>query len=191
MKRALRHIVPAAIFLFTTAPAGAADLRIDPVKSHAEFGVRLLWVSTVSGVFDNIRGDIAIDRINQTAVVDAVIDADSIRMESARLRRWVLAPEFFDSVHYPQIQFVSTPTPLESLTHGGTLQGRLTIRGITRDVDFRLLPSPCPTESMDGCVVQVQGTIDRTDFDMLGRRGALSDRVNLGLIIVLAMPEAY
>lgn len=166
----------------------AADLRIDPDKSHAEFGVRLLWVSTVSGVFDNIRGDVSVDHTKETAIVNAVIDAESIRMESARLRRWVLAPEFFDAVHYPQILFVSAPTPLESLIHGGTLHGNLTIRGITHEVDFRLIASPCDPATMRECTIQVQGIIDRTRFGMQGRRGALSDRVNLGMVIVVTLP---
>jgi len=184
----MRHLFSAIALLLSAAPLAAADLRIDPVRSRAEFSVRLLWVSNVSGAFDGIRGDVSIDHAAQTAVVRADIDTESIRMESARLRRWVLAPEFFDSVHYPTIHFESSPTPLLLLTEGGDVEGKLTLRGITQPVTFHLQGNRCSPESLVGCVLQLQGMIDRTDFEMRGRRGALADRVNLGMAIVLEAP---
>lgn len=181
----MRHLLWAIALMLSAASVSAADLRIDPTHSRAEFAVRLLWVSTVSGSFEGIRGDMSIDPKARTAVVRAVLDTESIHMESARLRRWVLAPEFFDAVHYPQILFTSEPLPLELISRGGDVDGQLTLRGITRPVTFRLQATRCPADALDGCVLQLQGMIDRTDFEMRGRRGALSDRVNLGMAIVL------
>ena len=183
----MRHLLP-AIAMLLSAPLSAADLRIDPTRSRAEFSVRLLWVSTVSGSFDGIRGDLVIDRAARTAVVNADIDTESIRMDSARLRRWVLAPEFFDAKHHPRIHFESEPTALQLLSEGGDVQGKLTMRGVTQPVTFRLQANRCPPDALAGCVLQLQGMIDRTDFEMRGRRGALSDRVNLGMAIVLTPP---
>lgn len=176
-----------ALFL-SAAPISAADLRIDVLRSRAEFSVRLLWVSTVSGSFDGIHGDVVINPVTKTAVVRADLKTESIHMESTRLRRWVLAPEFFDAEHHPDIHFESLPAPLSVLTGGGTVEGSLTLRGITRPVSFRLSPNHCAPESMEGCVMQLQGSIDRTDFNMVGRRGALSDKVFLGMAIVMARP---
>ncbi|HXP00323.1 MAG TPA: YceI family protein [Luteibacter sp.] len=184
----MRHLLSAIALLLSAAPLSAADLRIDPVRSRAEFSVRLLWVSTVSGSFEGIRGELVIDHAAQTAVVDADIDTESIKMESARLRRWVLAPEFFDAKHHPTIHFESQPTPLQLLSQGGDVEGKLTMRGVTQPVTFRLQANRCPPQALAGCVLQLQGIIDRTDFEMRGRRGALSDRVNLGMAIVLTPP---
>ncbi|WP_285403238.1 YceI family protein [Luteibacter sp. ME-Dv--P-043b] len=184
----MRHLLWAIALLLSTMPVSAADLRIDPTRSRAEFSVRLLWVSTVSGSFENIRGELAIDHEARTAIVRADLATESITMESARLRRWVLAPEFFDAVHYPQIQFVSEPLPLDLISQGGDVKGQLTMRGITRPATFHLQANRCPPDALAGCVLQLQGMIDRTDFEMRGRRGALSDRVNLGMAIVLSPP---
>jgi len=184
----MRFLLPAIALLLTTTPLAAADLHIDPLRSRAEFSVRLLWVSTVSGSFDGIRGEVSIDRQARTAVVKADIDTESIRMESARLRRWVLAPEFFDAEHHPQIHFVSLPVSLHTLSGGSDIEGSLTLRGITRPVTFHLEPNHCSADAMAGCVLQLEGSIDRTDFDMRGHRGALSDRVTLGMAIVLSAP---
>jgi polyisoprenoid-binding protein YceI len=184
----MRHLLSAIVALLAATPLSAADLRIDPVRSKAEFNVRLLWVSTVTGSFEGIRGQLAIDPATQGAVVSADIDTASVRMESARLRRWVLAPEFFDASRHPQIHFESAPLSLQVLSDGGDVAGRLTIRGVTRPVTFQVLPNHCPIHALAGCVLQLKGSIDRTDFEMRGRRGALSDRVNLGMAIVLTRP---
>jgi polyisoprenoid-binding protein YceI len=184
----MRHLLSAIVALLAAAPLSAADLRIDPVRSHAEFSVRLLWISTVTGSFEGIRGELVIDPARQTAVVSADIDTASVRMESSRLRRWLLAPEFFDASRHPQIHFESSPLSMQLLSDGGDVQGRLTLRGVTQPVTFHLQANHCPPHDLAGCVLQLKGTIDRTDFEMRGRRGALSDRVNLGLAIVLTRP---
>lgn len=49
-------------------------------------------------------------------------------MESSRLRRWVLAPGFFDAKRFPSIHFESSPTPLHLLSEGGDVKGKLTLR---------------------------------------------------------------
>jgi polyisoprenoid-binding protein YceI len=174
-----------AVLLLASLPAHAADYRIDPARSHADFGVRLLWLSQVSGRFEEIDGDVTLSTLHDTAVVDAHITVDSIHMSSDRVRRWVLAPEFFDVSHYPSIHFVSEPVSLTMLEKGGSLDGTLTVRGVTRPAHFELLPSRCPLTEPQECVIAVKGTIQRSDFGMIGHRAALSDRVELGMMISL------
>ena len=118
-------------------------------------------------------------------MVDARITVDSIQMGSERIRRWVLAPEFFDVEHYPTIHFVSEPITLATLEKGGDLEGTLTLRGVARPAHFELLPSPCPLHEPQQCAIAVRGTIQRSDFGMTGHRAALSDKVELGLSISL------
>ncbi|WP_114240916.1 YceI family protein [Dyella sp. C9] len=173
------------LLLLAILPARAADYRIDPARSHADFGVRLLWLSQIAGRFQEIDGDVTLSALHDTAVVDAHITVDSVHMDSDRIRRWVLAPEFFDVSHYPSIHFVSAPIALAMLEKGGSLDGTLTLRGITRPAHFQLLPSHCPLESPQQCVIAVHGTIQRSDFGMSGHRAAVSDKVELGMLISL------
>ncbi|WP_267225763.1 YceI family protein [Dyella silvae] len=174
-----------AVLLLASVPAHAADYRIDPARSHADFGVRLLWLSQISGRFEEIDGDVTLSTLHDTAIVDAHITVDSIHMSSDRVRRWVLAPEFFDVSHYPSIHFISEPVSLTLLEKGGDLDGTLTVRGVTRPAHFELLPSRCPLAEPQQCVIAVKGTIQRSDFGMNGHRTALSDRVELGMMISL------
>jgi len=84
------------LFALVLCPARGADYRIDSPHSHAEFAVRLLWVRQINGRFTDIHGDVTLNPLRDTAVVQATVDVDSVAMTSARLRRWVLDPEFFD-----------------------------------------------------------------------------------------------
>lgn len=181
----LRAAVCLVLALATACTLHAADYRIDPARSHAEFGVRLLWLTQVTGSFERIDGEVTLSARRDVAVVDAHIAVDSIRMSSERFRRWVMAPEFFDVEHYPTIHFVSEPVPVASLEHGGELFGTLTLRGISRPARFELLPSPCPLDRPSDCRIEVRGDIQRSDFGMTGHRTALSDQVRLGLIIAI------
>jgi polyisoprenoid-binding protein YceI len=178
-----------AITLLLLPPAAFAapdDLHIDAARSRADFDVRMLWLTRVTGVFNSIRGDIIVNHETQAAVVHATIELSSLEMDNARFRRWVLEPEFFDEKNYPEITFDSDPLSLEALANGHVLEGALTIRGITQHERFTLLSSNCTPVRFRGCTLAARGSIDRTDFGMRNRRGALADRVDLALEIGVA-----
>lgn len=167
--------------------ARSTDYRIAADRSSADFAIRLLWLHTIKGHFTQIAGQVRLDP-NGRAIVDARIHADSITMDSARSRGWALGPEFFDAAHHPTIHFLSNPVELTTLTLGGTLDGRLSLRGVTRPVHFQLLPSHCRSLGAADCVIEARGNISRSAFGMLAHRTALSDQVQLGLSIVLVTP---
>jgi polyisoprenoid-binding protein YceI len=164
-------------------------MRIDDSRSHVDFGVRLLWLRNVEGRFQQIDGEVSVSPHHDEARVQARINVSSIQMDSERFRRWVMAPEFFDAEHYPTIYFRSAPIPLSLFEQGGALDGTLTIRGISRSVRFQIQPSGTPClATAQACVINLSGSLQRSDFGMLGHRTALSDRVDLGLQIAL-QPE--
>lgn len=182
-RAALTPLLLAALLMLR--PALGADYRIDNTHSHAEFSVRLLWVRQISGRFEQIHGDITLNPLRDTAVVEATVEVDSVAMTSARLRRWVLDPEFFDVRRYPTIHFVSAPLPVRALDHGGDLPGTLTLRGVTRAVHFRLEPANCTLRAGAPCRIVVRGDIRRSDYGMNSHSTAVADTVRLGLLITL------
>jgi polyisoprenoid-binding protein YceI len=183
VRRAFFAVLLASLALAAPA-ARSTDYRIDPARSHATFGVRLLWLRTISGRFSLIAGEVKLDPHGR-ASIDARITMDSVAMDSERLRRWVLAPEFFDAVAYPTIRFVSEPIPVSMLTSGGGLDGKLSLRGVTLPVHFELLPVTCETITAAACLIQAQGLVSRSAFGMTSHRTALSDHVQLGFSIAL------
>lgn len=178
----------AALLLAATAANATTneqgDYRIDPTRSQAEFSVRLLWLRSIQGRFTRIAGNVQLER-HDMATVDARVALDSVTMPSARTRAQMLGPDFFDARRYPRIRFQSDPLPAARLTQGGIMEGRLTLRGITRHVRLHLRPAHCRQLAARACVIDVRGTIRRSDFGMNAYRAALSDKVTLGLQIAL------
>jgi polyisoprenoid-binding protein YceI len=176
----------AAVTLLGLALAAhASPVRVWHIRSapsHVDFGIRLLWLHTIHGRFGQIDGSVE-PRADDRVVVDARVAVDSLSMESQRLRRWVLDEEFFDAARYPTLHFVSAPVARGALDEGGTLDGQLTLRGVTRPVHFELLPARC---TADACLVEARGELRRSEFGMTGHRAVLSDRVELALSIAIA-----
>jgi polyisoprenoid-binding protein YceI len=163
-------------------------VELDSVRSHATFGVKVMWLVTVHGRFGKVGGIVDVDRFRNFASVDARIDANAVEMGTKSYEDWVKSDEFFDVAHYPEIRFVSESFPLQRLRRGGELSGTLTIRGVEQPETFKLEAADCDRPAYD-CPIIVSGAIRRSAFGMRSRRGALSDKVDLHFE-VFAIPSA-
>lgn len=146
------RFAPANAFRFTSfalacglafaAPAAAEveTFSIDSAHSFANWELRHV-VARTSGTFHDIKGTVALDTNNLArSSVNAVISVYSLN--SSHLRRDVhtLTDEFLDARNYPEMKFVSTSVNPNSAERG-TLQGQLTLHGVTRPVtmDYQIL----------------------------------------------------
>jgi polyisoprenoid-binding protein YceI len=165
--------------------ATGTDYRIDSSSSEAIFRVRLFWVDNVSGEFTHVDGDVARGPGSDSWIVDASIPVQSVAMPSTRMRKWLLAPSFFDAQHHPTIHFVSNPVALTQLDEGGTLTGYLTLRGVTAPIHFAVEPVHCGQPATTPCKILLRGMLQRSTFGMTSDRLAISDSVDLNLSITL------
>ena len=164
-------------------------IQLDSTRSHAEFGVKVMWLVGVHGRFGKVAGAVEVDRFRNFATVDARIDANAVEMGTKTYEDWVKSPEFFDVAEHPDIHFVSEAFPLQRLRKGGPLSGTLTIRGVEQPATFELSPSTCDKPAYD-CPIVVAGSIRRSAFGMRSRRGALSDKVDLHFeVFAVPSPE--
>lgn len=186
-RRALVRAAAWLALLLPALPVHAAfpGYRIDSTRSQAVFTVRLLWLHEFDGRFGHIDGAVLAGPREGTVVVSAAIAVDSVAMSSPRMRRWVLSREFFDGADYPFIRFVSDPLPQDVLERGGTMPGRLSLRGVTAPVRFQLHPLRCDGAPPAPCRIALDGSLRRGDFGMDAHRTALSDQVRLNLAIAL------
>ena len=165
-------------------PADVEHWHIDPARSQARFRVRLFGVVPIGGWFDRFEGEVGVDRVRGIATVSATLDATKVRMNRPSHTTWAKSPEFFHADAHPSIRFVSLDLPLSRLTDGGRIDGTLTLRGITRKVEFRLDDADCALDEDSICRVVVTGAVDRSDFGMTTRRGTVADRVSFTLRLV-------
>lgn len=170
----------------TWQPAANRSLAIDRERSNATFAVRLIWWQTIRGRFEDVRGSVHVDPRDGLARIHARIAVGSVRVHPAHYRHRMLAKNFFDAATYPQITYISSPTPIADLRHGGHLHGELAMHGVTRPLSLQIADTRCPETGLAGCVFHLQGWIDRTRFGMNAHRTLVSTRVRLDLVIQLA-----
>lgn len=179
----MRHSLCASLIVAGLVPVASAEvLRIDGARSEAAFEVRAMWVKRIDGRFAHVEGVIEADRERGSYVVDVRIAGGSVLMDRESHEEWARSPEFFDTERHPWIQFRTNALAGSRLREGGALRGTLTLRGISREVEFEILPSECERPGLD-CPVRARGELERTDFGMDARRMFVSDKVRLSFNI--------
>ena len=132
----------AGLVLLGTCAHATPPLTIDAARSHVEFGVRVLWFGKVVGVLQRLEGTVHALGAGRVRV-DVRVDARALRMQNRDYERFASGPGFFDSAQYPDIEFRSAPFALRRIASGGPVSGQVTLRGITHEVEFQMLPQPC------------------------------------------------
>lgn len=140
------------------ATAGAAQYRIDAGRSEVTFKARSRLVDAV-GRFHRFGGEMSVDpRDLRTATLTLSVDAASIDTNNRKRDDHLRSADFFDVTRHPLVRFESVR--IVPATRGAAVHGRLTIRGITREVAV-----PVEVEIGDGNIV-ARGAfaLDRQDY---------------------------
>jgi polyisoprenoid-binding protein YceI len=110
--------------------------NVDPVHSSIGFVARHLMISKVRGTFGTFSGTLTIAEDPLQSKVEASADVASITTGDDARDTHLKSPDFFDVEKYPIMTLVSTG--IESDGSDYVLHANLTIRGITKPVDFEL-----------------------------------------------------
>lgn len=118
--------------------AQSTKWELDPAHSSAEFAVRHMMVSTVTGRFKSVRGSILLDGSSvENSKVEAEIDATSVDTGVADRDNHLKSADFFDVTNHPKLTFRSSHILPEG-DEEGRMDGDLTIRGTTRPVTLKV-----------------------------------------------------
>ena len=109
---------------------------IDPTHSEVSFTVRHLMVSKVRGVFTRFNGELTVGENVLDSAVTATVDMTSIDTREANRDAHLRSPDFFETDKYPEMTFVSTAIRPDG--DDFVLVGDLTIKGVTKQVEFEL-----------------------------------------------------
>jgi polyisoprenoid-binding protein YceI len=126
-----------ALLASLSASAQTSNWNIDPAHSTAQFTVRHLGISNVSGSFTKVSGSVVLnDKDITQSQVTATIDVNSIDTRVEMRDKDLKSPNFFDVEKYPTIEFKSK----KIVNNAGKQQliGDLTIHGTTREVTLDL-----------------------------------------------------
>jgi polyisoprenoid-binding protein YceI len=170
----------------TDAPT-LPPLVFDPAQSQASFKVRLRIMRPAVGHFLDVRGELQPDGAKQRVAVE--VDPRRLRFEGpAWMGRVTRSADFLAVDAHPRIAFRSDPFAPALLRTGGEMRGELTLRGQTRPVAFKVLPSACDTPGR-GCPIAVTGKVSRHAFGMDSYRLSVRDAVEFDFRVRLK-PEA-
>jgi polyisoprenoid-binding protein YceI len=136
MLKTQRSVLLAVVIVVVTTISAFAEpptWNIDPAHSTAQFTVRHMAISNVTGNFTKVSGSVALDEKDVTrSQVNASIDVSSVFTRVEMRDKDLRSPNFFDVEKYPTIEFKSKSIR----KNGDKLQmvGDLTIHGTTREV---------------------------------------------------------
>ncbi len=162
-------LASAVVLASVTALAQTATWNIDPAHSTAQFTVRHLGISNVTGSFTKVTGSVVLnDKDITQSLVSASIDVNSVDTRVEARDKDLKSDHFFDVEKYPTIEFKSK----KITSSGGKLQviGDLTIHGTTHEVPLDVDgPTPEISDPWGNARrgISATTTINRKDFNLL------------------------
>ena len=144
--------------------AATGTWQIDKVHSIAGFEVKHMVVATFRGGFEDFGGGVEFE--DGEARLTGYARAGSIAVRDENLAAHLQSPEFFDAEQHPEIRFESTAVRRDG--DELTVEGDLTIKGITRRVEARGAITDPHADAYGGTRlgVDLSTVVDRTEFGL-------------------------
>lgn len=121
------------IGLISAGALYAGTYNVDIAHSHVGFKVKHMMISNVKGNFDQFSGNFEYDeKTNTIKSLSGTVIVNSINTDNEKRDAHLRADDFFAAVKYPNITF-----ELNKVV-GDTAYGKLTIRGVTKNVKLDL-----------------------------------------------------
>lgn len=147
----------------SAAPQALADLAgtwtLDPSRTTIQFQTKAMWILNVSGALHATEGNGAVDPDGQVTG-RLVIDARSINTKNKTRDNHLRGADFFEVQKYPAMIFDVTGAHLGGQGQS-TVAGTLTIRDVTRPVEFQ---AALRTEGDGSITIDAQTEIDRSQW---------------------------
>jgi polyisoprenoid-binding protein YceI len=148
--------------------ANQTNWAFDPAHSEITFKVKHLMISNVKGEFKQFDTSLVADDDNLTnALAKASIQVASISTNNDDRDGHLKSADFFEVEKFPTINFESIS--IEKFDEeNGQLKGKLTIKGITKEVSFHIefggiSKDPWGNEKAG---FSLNGNINRADFGL-------------------------
>jgi polyisoprenoid-binding protein YceI len=143
--------------------------NIDPAHSVAEFKVKHMMIANVKGQFSKVSGLLVRDESDPANDrVEATIEAASIHTRDEQRDAHLKSADFFHVEKFPTLHFKSTG--IKVIGDGElSVEGNLTIRGVTRKVHFAVEgPTPPAKDPWGNTRVAISAStkINRKDFGL-------------------------
>ena len=176
-------VVAQAALTRSPAEVQAGDYALDSDHGKITWSVDHLGFSTYKGQFVNVDADLTLDPANPSAAtLIATIPLTDVDSNSDGLDAHLQTADFFDTANHPVARYVSRSVTVDpSDPDRATVQGDLTLRGVTRPVSMTVRFNQAGP-SMGGAYragFDGEATIKRSDFGIDYALPVLGDEVSL------------
>lgn len=166
------------------APVIGCRGRLDAAASEARFIVDVRLPIKAEGRFAAVDGELRPAPEGQCEV-RVRLRTDTVEYSGPEwMAKLTRSAAFLDAGTHPEVAFESLAFPAAWLNEGGSIRGRLTLRGRERPVEFALRPAECDTPGQ-ACAIRVSGEVSRRDFGMQAYRFTVKDNVRFDFAIRL------
>ena len=149
-----------------TADLATGVWTIDPGHAEVGFVGRHFGLTKVRGRFTGIDGTVVVADDITESTIDVAIDMSTVNSGDTARDDHLRSGDFFDVVNHPSGHFRSTGITLDG--GSGTINGDLTLKGVTRAVslDAEFLGAVVDPWGGERAVFSASTTIDREDWGL-------------------------
>jgi len=179
---AARLVLVSALALGGASAAAAAEYEIDPAHSFIQFRISHLGFSTMFGRFNDFEGEFAMDPERpEAAWIRVEIDTASVDTNHAERDKHIRSEDFLNVDEYREAIFESTR--YTGTVEGGTLEGNLTLHGVTKPIAIEVRHIGEGPDPWGGYRIGYLGktTLRRADFGMTYDLGPAAETMELEL----------
>jgi polyisoprenoid-binding protein YceI len=165
----------------------AGTYAIDPAHTEVGFVARHLIGTKVRGRFTDVTGTFVVAEPIENSTVEATVQAASIHTNQPQRDDHLRTNDFLDVPNYPTLTLKSTGLKQVDGSHF-VLSTDLTIRGVTKPVDFDLEflgEGPAMVEGKTVVAFTATADIDRRDFGVSFNHSLLDGSVVVGNKVVI------
>ncbi|MFD5162375.1 YceI family protein [Streptomyces hawaiiensis] len=174
----------------TALPLASGQWALDPFHSSVNFTIRHLGIAKVRGRFERLEAELFVGERIEDVRVSATVDLASVNTGNADRDAHVLASDLLDVEKRPTMTYRSTRVSGEG--EDWTMEGELTIGGVTRPVTFAVEFGGLVEVPMDGgrhAGFEATGEIRRGDFGLDFAPGLLGEVVKIQLDMQFVEPK--
>jgi polyisoprenoid-binding protein YceI len=160
---------------------------IDPAHTEVGFVARHLIGTKVRGRFTEVSGTFTVAENPENSTLEAEVQAASIHTNQSMRDDHLRTNDFLDVTNHPTLTLKSTGLRRVDDSHW-VLTGDLTIRGVTKSVDFDLEylgEGPAMQEGKTVVAFSATTEIDRRDFGVNFNHSLLDGSVVVGNKVVI------
>lgn len=177
-----------------TAVAAPVAYNIDTAHSFANWSVRHV-VAKASGTFNEITGNISIDRENlANSSVDAKINVLSVNSGLAKRDAHIKEKDYLNAGKFSEMHFVSTKIDAKNANEG-VMTGKFTMNGVTKEIalPFKVLGFGNDPWGGERSGFEAKTTLKASDYGFgwgLKPNAPVGDEIEVTLLIEAVKPSA-